>query len=268
MNKEWVMQKNKEAQEQVDAAKNHLFGIINSFDCISEEYCECHAKLMNGYGDILTTIRFLFFLATGKFGNELDTYIEGTGVKADIEILSKYFYYRNINEPVDYYDRYLDGDWVDFDGTIIITDPCYLESATLQNGERREIENLYNLGEVGFNPFISVNTIYGDWSCHTFLRDKEEAIGEFCADAGMVCVVLKKDLDAFNPNCELKDFVATTIPNFKGHVRTVISEKDYSFTSNDGKVISGKDYSLSIVGEGVDSVTGERLDFYTMQTGL
>ena len=60
-----------------------------------------------------------------------------------------------------------------FKGTIVITDPCYLDS-----GER----NLYlwessgygdDLSVFGCSQWISESTIYGDWSCTTYKGDVE-----------------------------------------------------------------------------------------------
>ena len=47
---------------------------------------------------------------------------------------------------------------------------------------------------------ISVDTLYGDWSCITYNSDTHEKIGEFCADAGMVGVFLLDEVLKYNPD--------------------------------------------------------------------
>ena len=60
-----------------------------------------------------------------------------------------------------------------FKGTILITDPCYLDH---NSGEDLWFESSCgeDLSVYGCSQWISESTIYGDWSCHTYKGLKEE----------------------------------------------------------------------------------------------
>ena len=63
---------------------------------------------------------------------------------------------------------YLDGEPMEFDGDIIITDPCYImkeddDWATCAYGE--------NMEALGITHYMTRDTLYGDWSCTTFDSD-------------------------------------------------------------------------------------------------
>jgi hypothetical protein len=166
-----------------------------------------------------------------------------------------------------------------FKGTIIITDPCYLDIENVED----KLEGLFE------------ETGYGDWSCTTF-KDTPEAtalyndysreyltfftaynfgpqspeekevmlneymekhqafihseavLGQFCADGGMVCVALLDDVMKLNPefSYDEESHWITVIPNFEGDV--VI---DWDDSTDSSKVI----------GKG-------NINFYTAQTGL
>lgn len=151
---------------------------------------------------------------------------------------------------------------MNFEGTIIITDPCYIIKDEDWDGEDT------NLRKLGFTNYIFRNTIYGDWSCTTFKTDYEEpfdiinnrmyfgkyyelfttakSIGEFCADSGMVCVFLAKEINKYNPNfvewAKEHRWCATIITNFSGEV------EEY--------VVGG---ALHLIGQG-------NVNFFTIQT--
>jgi hypothetical protein len=158
-----------------------------------------------------------------------------------------------------------------FDGDIIITDPCYIDY------KEQGIRKLWDLNSVhlatgqglkkhGFTNYLWSNTLYGDWSCHTFLlhdsaintfsqditeKDTNGTIGRFCADAGLVAVFLLDEVLKFNPNFDYhlnKPWTTTLIKNFIGDIEIhTINVKDEL-----EKVIRG---------------TGN-VNFITRQTGL
>ena len=163
-------------------------------------------------------------------------------------------------EFLEYKDRYLEAEdrIMEFDGDIIITDPCYL-SHNMSNDERRKFEccDISSHGIIG----IESNTYYGDWSCTTFVPETKVKLGEFCADAGMVCVADLVSVLKFNPkyNDHLeKPWCATWIKNFKGTVRIAIDENKERWPA----------YIVHVVGHGVNKETGETIEFDTVQTGL
>lgn len=120
-----------------------------------------------------------------------------------------------------------------FEGTIVITDPCYLDSdnSILEESNWWEQSNYgENMQQFGFTSYIGEPTIIGDWSWKTINIDSNEVIGQFCADAGMVCVCLLDEVLKFNPNFEkwakAHPWCATIIENFSGNITYVVDEED------------------------------------------
>lgn len=182
-----------------------------------------------------------------------------------------------------------------FKGTIVITDPCYLD-----NGLSLDLWEKSSYGEdlsvFGCSQWICENTIYGDWSCFTykgksnevikqikkwdysymkFLRDyhnpnitseerdvlynnfksekakflKWNTLGQFCADAGMVCVVYLDEVLKVNPEfkewAKTHSWCVTIIEDFDGDITYEVDENT----------------EAHIVGIG-------NINFYTSQSGF
>lgn len=132
----------------------------------------------------------------------------------------------------------------------------------------------YNMSALGFTKSMVRDTLYGDWGCTTFNVDTKEPMGHFCADSGQVAVFTLSEVLAYNP--EYNDYLekphcVTLIKNFKGTVRFVVEEKT-GFYESDTKWWKAGDpwveYSVHVVGEGVNKVTGEPIHFKTTQTSL
>lgn len=120
-----------------------------------------------------------------------------------------------------------------FKGTIVITDPCYLDSDnSILDDSNWWKESSYgeDMSQFGFTSYISESTIIGDWSWRTINLDSEEIIGKFCADAGMVCVCLLEEVLNFNPKFEKwaksHPWCATIIEDFDGDVKYIVDEND------------------------------------------
>ena len=60
-----------------------------------------------------------------------------------------------------------------FKGTIVITDPCYLDCGSEENLWEKSGYG-EDLSVFGCSQWISENTIYGDWSCFTYKGTKED----------------------------------------------------------------------------------------------
>lgn len=183
-----------------------------------------------------------------------------------------------------------------FKGTIVITDPCYLDA---DMGQDLWEASGYgdDLSVFGCSQWICKDTIYGDWSCTTYkgnskeiskvveeiislereldtldendlgndpayeiiskqlrslykvMQEKFPKLGNFCADAGMVCVVYLDDILKVNPTfkqwAQEHPWCVTIIPNFDGNI-------EYEVDDNT---------DAHIVGKG-------NIDFYTLQIGL
>lgn len=152
-----------------------------------------------------------------------------------------------------------------FKGDIIITDPCYIIKKN--SGDWGKCGYGDNMKALGIENYLCRDTIYGDWSCTTFNSDTKEAIGEFCADAGMVAVFLLDEVLAYNPDFdfyETKPWTTTLIKDFDGdieiniiHIEGVYDD-DTEWHSNGDK---WEDNEVRVIGKG-------NINFETHQTGL
>ena len=109
-----------------------------------------------------------------------------------------------------------------------------------------------NMEVLGIKHYICESTIYGDWGCTTYKVDSnpkeiidnfaeaEEngrdygveclALGNFCADAGLVAVFLLDEVRKYNPDIDewiaSHDWCVTTIPDFDGEVNYYVDKQD------------------------------------------
>jgi len=171
-------------------------------------------------------------------------------------------------------------------GDIIITDPCYFIK------EKDWNERVYgtvgkkgDLFHLGFSSYLISQTYYGDWSCTTFqtneknvvehlnliekhlendekelLNENDVEIGQFCADSGMVCVVLLDEVLKLKPDFDYhitKPWTTTLIKDFVGEINF------HLYTEENRKHNLPENFykHLSIWGRG-------NINFYTLQTGL
>ena len=139
-----------------------------------------------------------------------------------------------------------------FKGSIVITDPCYFIKEEDWDGMDTDFKAL------GFTDFLVDETHYGDWSCTTYDYDSGEEIGEFCADAGMVCVALLAEVAKYNPSS--LDLIkngrcSTIVENFDGNV--LFHLKQFPYYYQDRKFL---ETILTVVGRG-------NINFETKQTG-
>ena len=129
---------------------------------------------------------------------------------------------------------------------ILITDPCYVTEG--DDWEKSEYGEDFNI--FGVKKYVSKSTLYGDWSCTTYNTDTKVAIGEFCADAGMVSIFSLDEIkERVNPNIEdwIKEhkWCATVIRNFTGtaQIKTGVDD-NYTFY----RYIEGKG-SINFIGQ-------------------
>lgn len=153
-------------------------------------------------------------------------------------------------------------------GDVVITDPCYL----LHGYDYSGCSNwMSGLSTMRLKPFIQSSTIYGDWSCTVYdctnAKDEEigKPIGEFCADAGMVCICELSNLLSKNPTFDqwIKEhsWCVAVIKNFDGEVQINKYEVEYEY---EGKTT--KEDVIMIDGNGIKD--GKEFKFVTAQTGL
>lgn len=304
MNKEWVENKTAKHMKKIEQLKTHIVAEINKCELIPEREKPMLLKIVDGYEKESYVTANTMILALQKVMRDIDVEIDWfdnfvykTLKLEDYIMAHRYKWFGDL----------LDSDPVEFDGDIIITDPCYIlkhrdrstepkwedymrlptyqgmtrkqmeeagyfeDYAKLQEAQRKwDEENPddwdvcecgYNMGALGLKRYMTRSTIYGDWSCTTFDSDTKESIGHFCADAGQVGVFdLGEILDynsEYNDHVE-KPWCVTLIRSFKGTVQFIV-EDDKS---------GHEDYSVRVVGRGMNKVTGEPMNFITSQTGL
>lgn len=157
------------------------------------------------------------------------------------------------------YQRYLDTEPKHFHGDIIITDPCYV----IKDDDWSNVCN--HIDDPNYEPIpgaIVHDTIYGDWSCTTFDAKTKKPIGEFCADAGLVAVFDLTEVLKYNPTFDYhitKEWTTTLIKDFDGDVWFKIKHYNTSY---------GDNYSVHVMGRGINTKTNEPFEFITRQTGL
>lgn len=137
-----------------------------------------------------------------------------------------------------------------FDGTVIITDPCYVISNSVWDSGEIVLATGEGIEKLGITDYIWGGTVYGDWSCtlkevDRLPEDYQDEIevlstmGGFCADAGLVGVFYLDSVMHANPGLTAKviDFfvangLAVVINDFEGE----ITLSDY----DDNRHIMGK----------------------------
>jgi len=255
MNKEWVESKEKERKERIDVLTNQIKKTLLSLDGYTDEernmFVERFYEMKNlrMYG-----VHMYMPHIPGKFRDNQELFDK------TMDILETLPYDDLVSLERYSYKNYLDSEPKHFTGDIIITDPCYIA----KDGDWPDfIDDAYN-NKNSIKTFIERGTIYGDWSCTTFdTVNSWKPIGNFCADAGWVGVFDLSEVLAYNPNFNYhieRPWTTTLIKNFDGTVWFEVDEhydEDY-----------GYEYSVHVIGKGVNTETGEPIEFRTTQTGL
>ena len=269
MKLEWVEQKEREREERAAAGFKSAEMAVRSVKGITEDEVNiimahirkmikiglCDKAMMFPYGELMPVLNKR--LGKGEklfaFEDDMDKALGGVD-----------FYQLFCDVRYNYW-RYLDSEPVEFDGDIIITDPCYItkDDDWDKSGYGEEMDAL-----PGITKFLARGTIYGDWSCTVYNLDTEEEIGSFCADAGMVCVCLTDEVLSYNSDFREdleKDWVVAQIKDFKGKVWFEVDEEKWT-DEDDGREYT--DYGVHVIGCGINKRTGEPLRFKSSQTGL
>ena len=79
-----------------------------------------------------------------------------------------------------------------------------------------------NMEVLGLTTYLTSDTLYGDWSCHTINEDTKQVLGKFCADSGMVGVFILDEILKYNPEFDYhinREWTTTLIKNFTGDIK-------------------------------------------------
>ncbi|MBU5491335.1 hypothetical protein [Butyricicoccus intestinisimiae] len=162
---------------------------------------------------------------------------------------------------------------MEFDGDIIITDPCYILNRD-NEGDWDRSHYGSNMESLGINHYMTRDTLYGDWGCTTFNLDTKEEIGRFCADTGLVSVFLLDEVLKYNPSFDYyttRPWTTTLIKDFKGVVEFIVRNIQGEYTETTEYHQKGdrfEDQDVQVIGKGINKATGEVFRFVGKQTGF
>lgn len=278
MDKEWIELKEKERKENLVKWRKKILAFIDNADFLGEEL---QNRYKSKFGNLKneTEANFLSYDMKYLFHSTEDeeTILLKSGMSVEqwrksVDDLKIEDYVHNLFCD-NLYDKYLDSEPKYFEGDIIITDPCYIIDE-LTDGDWEKCGYGFYMEALGISHYMTRDTLYGDWSCTTYNSDTAKVIGDFCADAGLVSVFLLDEVLKYNPHFDYhirKPWTTTWIKNFKGTVQFVVKHKTGKYKYDFENCKAGdewEDYSVCVIGKGVNKVTGEPLNFDTMQTGL
>ena len=199
------------------------------------------------------------------------------------EHLANHFYFKHETDvdpdediPVDCVEKRFNGD-------ILITDPCYIHQL-LPDPERenrfwdffmnhaflRFVADAPGLFLYGLYNTLIGRTIYGDWSCTTYMKHEggDIEIGRFCADAGLVGVFLLEEVEKFNPNFSRwlvrHAHCGTVISGFNGVVKAITTRRPADSPEHDVPLLT---HTVHLEGVGGKCKGVDFFEFYTKQTG-
>ena len=328
MDKEWVEKRNKENEQKYEELKNNLYKEIKTSIYLNES--KRQAALQHCEDEDFFRVELAIQYRPGNKNGRKEEPIKWQE-SLNLDFLMAY--------RKNTYNRYLDSEPMEFDGDIIITDPCYIckekeeiggypflsdflsynseaEYPDCREMTQNEINRLdplskilialdpkkryaskqykeekskyeeaikkynqdnvsdwevcnygYDMDKLGITHYMTRDTLYGDWSCTTYDLNTKEKIGDFCADAGMVSVLALDEVLKYNPGFdyhEKRTWTTTWIKNFKGTVQFIVT-KD---SGVDEENHPWEDYSVEVIGHGIDKITGNPIDFIGTQTGL
>lgn len=282
MDKQWIEEKKKQLMAEAQSKRKEIINTINGSDLLTAKDKRDLIALLDNCGNGL--FGHFDFSAAGKIcdNHENDTKftLDFVEVYELIQSFGVEGYESQLFKVNGIDGRYLDSEEVEFDGDIIITDPCYIIRAE-HHGTTPITEDDWmacgygeNMEVLGIRNSMTRDTLYGDWSCTVYDTDSKESIGEFCADAGLVSVFLLDEVLQYNPDFDYhkeKSWTTTLIQNFKGTVQFVVEHKEGVYEEDSEYWRAGdkwEDYSVHVVGHGVNKRTGEPINFYSTQTSM
>lgn len=264
MKKAWVNKKNKEketeAKEIREAIRLHLSLVPSTFMPDSDftpAYNKEEISILMNYIDELLSRKDDFYMPyRGELGKRLT---EDGKLWCATKALLEIDYEKLFNTVYHNYDEYLDSEPKHFTGDIIITDPCYIIKG--DDEWHTACRNMFKPGYELLPGAIHRDTLWGDWSCTVFNTETKESIGDFCADAGMVIVTTLDVVLKYNPEFNYhieKPWTTTLIKDFDGEIWFEVKHHTGEY----------EDFSVHVVGKGINTKTKRPISFKSTQTGL
>ena len=267
MDKIWYAEKTRECESvkpEIERLLKEEFKISEKdFDSIMYDL---DSQYRNTASTLLRMAVIMKCVGNGSYEEEYEHCIDLIKSSGIEELFNKYTKKNILHE-------YLDSEPMEFDGDILITDPCYI----IRDDKESDWDTCccgFDMEKLGINRYMTRDTLYGDWSCTTFNSDTKQPIGRFCADAGLVSVMLLDEVLKYNPDYDCNketEYAATIIRNFKGTIQFVVKHIDgyYEETTNYHKKGDyWEEYNLEVVGHGINKVSGKPINFVGKQTGF
>lgn len=239
MNSEWIEAEKAKCAATAQARRAKLVAQITSSELLTDEDKRTTVEALDketSYGMFSIYAMLAIFDNHGKDG---DKPFPSMGIEKFLRNLKTDEYDSAAYKAGGGLERYLDSEPMEFDGDIIITDPCYIIRAE-HHGTKPITDDDWgacgygeNMEALGIHRYMTRDTLYGDWSCAVFNTDTEKAIGEFCADAGLVSVFLLDEVLKYNPDFNYhkeRTWTTTLIPDFKGTVQFVVEHEEGLYT--------------------------------------
>lgn len=283
MDKKWIEARKGKYMGEAQAKRTEIVAKIEESTLLREKckkaLIEALDKNINGSYDITeTNVMLALFEVIGPHDEEYKRFDE---VRDFIHSLSTNAYGNLLYDATsDRLDRYLDSEPMEFDGDIIITDPCYIIRAS-HHGTTPITDDDWgacgygeNMEVLGIRHYMTRDTLYGDWGCTVYNTDTKEQIGQFCADAGLVSVFLLDEVLQYNPDFDYhkeRDWTTTLIQGFKGKVWFEVERTEGVYKEDVWKHKAGEsweDFCVHVVGRGFNKKTGEAINFRSVQTSL
>lgn len=278
MNKEWVEARKAECAAKARVERAKIVEKINTCEILTDKDKKTVERVLDEecsqYYGIFDSSAILAICENHKdVGDSMDFF----KAMEFIHNLNTKDYNRLLYQAnSDWLSRYLDSKPMEFDGDIIITDPCYIMRAEGNHpiDDWDACDCGRNMDALGVSRYMTRDTIYGDWGCIVYNSDTNQPIGEFCADAGLVSVFLLDEVLRYNPNFDdykKREWTTTWIPNFKGVVQFVVERKEGLYEEDSDYWKAGdkwEDFSVHVVGHGINKKTGEPINFRSVQSSL
>lgn len=278
MNKEWIEARKAEcaAKAQVERAK--IVEKINTCEILTDEDKKTVERVLDEecsqYYRTFDSSAILAICENHKDGGDSMDFFK---VVEFIRSLNTDDYNRLLYQTTsDWLNRYLDSESMEFDGDIIITDPCYIMRADGNHpiDDWDTCDYGRNMEALGINQYMTRDTIYGDWGCTVYNTDTNQPMGEFCADAGLVSVFLLEEVLRYNSDFDhhkKRTWTTALISDFKGTVQIVVEHTEGVYGDDSDYHKAGdkwEDFSVHVVGHGINKKTGEPINFRSVQSSL
>lgn len=283
MDKKWVESRKCKYAEEAKAKRAKIVAKIVSSKLLRKECKKALIDALDKSGDGFyniteTSMMLALFDVMGPHDEEYKRFDD---VRDFIHSLNTNEYGNLLcNATSERIDRYLDSEPMEFDGDIIITDPCYIIRAEhhgttpITKDDWDSCGYGVNMEVLGINHYMTRDTIYGDWGCTVYNTDTDQPMGAFCADAGLVSVFLLDEVLKYNPDFDYhkeRTWTTTLIQDFSGTVQFVVERIEGVYEEDSEYHNAGdkwEDFSLHVVGHGINKKTGEPINFRSVQSSM